>query len=658
MKRDLRGLLQEAAPDIGTTPDLVWIEGRVRRRHLSRVSVLAALLVLVVVASVTMVAGLGDGADPAPVIDNPSEPSAPLEGWPVQVRYLEVDADGGQAAAWEVAGEDWSSWMMVRATRFNLDADGQPTDPSVDGLALAEYDGRQWIGTAFFLNEGDRRSPFDVVDELAAGLWAERHQLEDVPDGGAEWQPPVAFTAQPASVEQVDADALVADDHPDLRVEVAGQFDLDPDVLVAFTVLHDDGTQATWVREARSGLALLYEERAAGEDEPSHRVAATDVRFDVELTLEAPTDEPDPTDDPDATTEAVVDGEWQPLPPAPVEGRQQPAAVWTGQELLIWGGVPRVAGAAYDPAGDSWRELPSAPLDPREGHVAVWTGSELLVWGGGAYQEPDDPSQPFARDALDFRADGAAYDPATDSWRPLADSPLGPRAGAAAVWTGQEMLIVAGTGDGADPGTVETFTDAAAYDPATDSWRSLPDLPDLDLREVGPGAVWTGEEMLVAGSRFAPGRAAAYDPASDTWREIDDGPLSGAGQVVAWTGDEAIITDTMADGIASYDPTSDSWQQLPTPSDDPIQSLSFVTTDGQVVAVGGKTLEPDQPMPAWIYDHQGQRWVWLDPAPVAGRGQPAVVWTGTQLLVWSGMALAAGDEAAAHDDGAAWYPTR
>jgi hypothetical protein len=38
---------------------------------------------------------------------------------------------------------------------------------------------------------------------------------------------------------------------------------------------------------------------------------------------------------------------------------------------------------AQEPDTDRWIDLPTqgAP-GPREGHAAVWTGSELLVWGG------------------------------------------------------------------------------------------------------------------------------------------------------------------------------------------------------------------------------------------------------------------------------------
>ena len=51
---------------------------------------------------------------------------------------------------------------------------------------------------------------------------------------------------------------------------------------------------------------------------------------------------------------------------------------WAG-ELLITGD------AAYDPAADEWLALPSRP--PREGYTPVWTGDELLVWGGSAAGE-------------------------------------------------------------------------------------------------------------------------------------------------------------------------------------------------------------------------------------------------------------------------------
>lgn len=54
----------------------------------------------------------------------------------------------------------------------------------------------------------------------------------------------------------------------------------------------------------------------------------------------------------------AVEGAWSPMSSAPVDGRVGAAAVFTGEEVLVWGGRPRADGAAYDPVGDQWRPLP------------------------------------------------------------------------------------------------------------------------------------------------------------------------------------------------------------------------------------------------------------------------------------------------------------
>src|SRR5205823_373329 len=60
-------------------------------------------------------------------------------------------------------------------------------------------------------------------------------------------------------------------------------------------------------------------------------------------------------------------------------------AVWTGIELIIWGGQNSVnvfsTGSLYNPTTDSRTatttvDAPSA----RSNHTAVWTGSEMIVW--------------------------------------------------------------------------------------------------------------------------------------------------------------------------------------------------------------------------------------------------------------------------------------
>ena len=71
---------------------------------------------------------------------------------------------------------------------------------------------------------------------------------------------------------------------------------------------------------------------------------------------------------------------------API-GRYGHTAVWTGTEMIVWGGYSPAnylnTGGRYNPTTDSWTatSTTSAP-STRWGHTAVWTGSEMIVWGG------------------------------------------------------------------------------------------------------------------------------------------------------------------------------------------------------------------------------------------------------------------------------------
>ena len=59
--------------------------------------------------------------------------------------------------------------------------------------------------------------------------------------------------------------------------------------------------------------------------------------------------------------------------------REGHSAVWTGHQMIVWGGD----GSQYDPATDRWRPLQLSSLaKPRTGHVAAWTGSAMIAWGG------------------------------------------------------------------------------------------------------------------------------------------------------------------------------------------------------------------------------------------------------------------------------------
>ena len=86
-------------------------------------------------------------------------------------------------------------------------------------------------------------------------------------------------------------------------------------------------------------------------------------------------------------------------------GRDSHTAVWTGDEMIVWGGFDihaAATGGRYNPITDSWAgtNTTNAP-SARWQHTAVWTGSEMIVWGG------------FGSEWFNS---GGRYNPSTDTW--------------------------------------------------------------------------------------------------------------------------------------------------------------------------------------------------------------------------------------------------
>ena len=76
------------------------------------------------------------------------------------------------------------------------------------------------------------------------------------------------------------------------------------------------------------------------------------------------------------------------------------SAVWTGSEMIVWGGSGVVVGwgsylndgGRYDPITDSWSLVPNTGTPTaRVNHTALWTGSEMIIWGGWDGINPGDP---------------------------------------------------------------------------------------------------------------------------------------------------------------------------------------------------------------------------------------------------------------------------
>jgi N-acetylneuraminic acid mutarotase len=355
------------------------------------------------------------------------------------------------------------------------------------------------------------------------------------------------------------------------------------------------------------------------------------------------------------TLGSVPGNSWRVLAPAPLSPRSVAPAVWTGTRMLVWGGAgsQRVGngirlkgladGAAYAPRLDRWTRIAPAPLPGMIAPVAVWTGTRMLVWG-----------------AADMTATtaGAAYDPVTDTWQPIEPAPLPARSAATGVWTGGELLVWGGWAHRTDTSPGGDVVDGAAYDPATDTWRRLPDAP---LPAGGAQtAAWTGSALVAftfSGDRDPVCVGAAYTPVTNSWRRLAACPfdrlLNAAGARAVWTGNEVLLVQHPDDVLtpqtqrawrrpvyAAYNPSTGTWRRPAAKPAGVNAGMQFVWTGRELLLVNADNSENAAlARKGAAYDPSRDRWRSLPDAPFA-LASSATVWTGSDAVFWGGVATA------------------
>ncbi len=331
-----------------------------------------------------------------------------------------------------------------------------------------------------------------------------------------------------------------------------------------------------------------------------------------------------------------TEGAWAGAP----DGRSRHIAVWTGSEMIVWGGTPDPGvqyspdpdfGWRYNPATDVWTPISSINAPTAQDYpVAVWTGSLMLVWGGsynGAYARI-----------------GGRYDPIRDQWTPITkvNAPAG-RAGAAAVWTGSRMVVWGGYG-------YDVVDSGGQYDPDLDQWTptSRTGAPSPRMWHT---AVWTGRYMVVWGGRDTQHYVAGggrYDPASDTWLMVSasGAPASRSAHSAVWTGNQMIVWGGSRDSVplatgGRYDPVRDVWQPVSgTRAPAARWSHTAVWTGSQMIVWGGTqpiNMYPPEFNDGFRYDPVADAWYPVSSLNLPeGRFLHTAVWTGALMIVWGG----------------------
>ena len=313
--------------------------------------------------------------------------------------------------------------------------------------------------------------------------------------------------------------------------------------------------------------------------------------------------------------------------------------------MIVWGGGSEHQfyndGGIYDPMKDQWRWVSetNAPSG-RWGHAAVWTGREMIVWGGRSN---------FA--ARDSRNDGALYNPETDAWRRMSvDGAPTSRSQMAAVWTGEELIVWGGMGDGG-----EYFANGASYNARTDTWTALP-AENAPEGRMEPAFVWTGRELVVWGGLLqggtrSSGTGGRYNPESRTWKPLpmEGAPVSSRGTQAVWTGTEMIVwggahlegESPVNIGLRTggrYHPGDNSWRPTAVSgAPDGRMYYAAAWTGDEMIVWGGGDQKSGNLKTGGRYNPAGNDWIaTANTGAPSGRGIATAVWTGEGMLIFGG----------------------
>jgi hypothetical protein len=231
---------------------------------------------------------------------------------------------------------------------------------------------------------------------------------------------------------------------------------------------------------------------------------------------------------------------WAELPPSP-EGISGPG-VWTGEEavFLDLSGRRPTTGMSYDPDTDSWSEIPEGPTSAATAE-AVWAGDEVVVWGGRARNGSGGVI-------------GAAYDPAEHAWSRIATAPISLNQ-FDLVWTGSEMIAFGSRLDRRNWSGTNTAI-GAAYDPATDTWRRL---PPSDLNPQATTASWFDGALIAYGYD---GHSQAYVPDRPRWQRTQKMPLDFSECYPDSIASESELTAFYCGQIVTLDSADGRWKPL------------------------------------------------------------------------------------------------
>lgn len=224
------------------------------------------------------------------------------------------------------------------------------------------------------------------------------------------------------------------------------------------------------------------------------------------------------------------------------------------------------------------------------------------------------------------------YDPATETWSDGADAPMQLHHFQAVEKDG--LIYVVGALTGGYPGE-DPVENVYIYDPAADQWITGPQIPTGRLRGAGGAAFYDGKIYLAGGNVNGHNGPAstnfdAFDPATGTWTTLPDLPRGrdhffatvAGGKLYAIggrvsdkaSGDGDVFDDTIAE-VDVYDFDAGTWSTLPASANLPTPRAAPGTAllGGEIVVAGGESSQPDAHEEVEAFNPDTQTWRTLTP---------------------------------------------
>jgi N-acetylneuraminic acid mutarotase len=245
--------------------------------------------------------------------------------------------------------------------------------------------------------------------------------------------------------------------------------------------------------------------------------------------------------------------------------------------------------------------------------------------GAGAIGFPDLTRTPDPVVLDDIHANGDCPD---GTWFTLARMPSRRQEISTAVLNGEIFVIAGYNENGQSTSTVE------AYNPKTDSWREIADLPIATNHNAA--AVADGTLYAFGGTS---NRVFAYDPDNDAWSDV--APMRydhGNTAAVAVINEQIYVVGGTGPGMIGnelerYDPATDSWTTL-APMTVPRNHTGGGVIDGKFYVVAGRG-SADAETALEVYDPKQDSWARLTSMPT-GRSGVGVAAVGECLYVFGG----------------------